>query len=64
MDHRLFEILACPNCKGKLNYKKTSNEFICKFDRIAFPVHDDIPVLLMDQARPLTAEEQDLSNSY
>ncbi|OAN18244.1 hypothetical protein A3K86_04925 [Photobacterium jeanii] len=57
MDHRLLEIVACPVCKGKLNFDKEKNELICKFDRLAYPINDGIPVLLEPEARTLSAEE-------
>lgn len=57
MDKHLLDILACPICKGKLEYRKAAHELVCKFDRLAFPVRDGIPVMLEDEARQLTAEE-------
>ncbi|PCS22891.1 Trm112 family protein [Candidatus Enterovibrio escicola] len=57
MDHRLLEIVACPSCKGKLNYNKDNNELVCKFDRLAYPIRDSIPVMLTTEARELTSEE-------
>ncbi|WP_419208556.1 Trm112 family protein [Photobacterium leiognathi subsp. mandapamensis] len=57
MDHRLLEIVACPVCKGKLNYDKEKNELICKFDRLAYPINDGIPVLLEPEARTLSSDE-------
>ncbi len=57
MDHRLLEILACPACKGKLKYDKERDELICKFDKLAYPVREGIPVLLTTEARELAAEE-------
>lgn len=57
MDKRLLEILVCPLCKGKLIIKK--EELICRFDRLAFPVRDDIPVMLEQEARVITLEEKD-----
>lgn len=57
MDHRLLEIVACPNCKGKLNYDKQHNELVCKFDRLAFPIKEGIPVLLTTEARTLSSKE-------
>lgn len=57
MDKKLLEIIACPICKGKLIYQKSQQEFICKFDKLAFPIRDQIPVMLEDQARKLTLEE-------
>ncbi|GAA03855.1 MULTISPECIES: Trm112 family protein [Photobacterium] len=57
MDHRLLEIVACPVCKGKLNYDKEKNELVCKFDRLAYPINDGIPVLLEPEARTLSSDE-------
>ena len=57
MDKKLLDILACPICKGKLDYNKTSQELICKFDKLANPIRDGIPIMLEDQARSLTADE-------
>lgn len=58
MDTKLLDILACPVCKGELIYKKEKDELICRFDRLAFPVRDDIPVMLVDEARELPADEE------
>jgi len=58
MDKRLLDILVCPICKGQLVYKKSANELICRVDRLAFPIRDDIPVMLEDEARELDAEEE------
>lgn len=57
MDHRLLEIVACPSCKGKLNFDKENNELVCKFDRLAYPIVDGIPVLLTNEARNIPADE-------
>ena len=56
-DKKLLDILACPVCKSKLNFDKENNELICKADRIAFAIKDDIPVMLENEARQLTLEE-------
>ncbi len=56
-DKKLLEILACPICKSKLVYEKERNELICKADRIAYAIKDDIPVMLEGEARQLTLEE-------
>lgn len=58
MDKKLLEILVCPICKGPLVYRREQQELICKIDRLAYPVRDDIPVMLEDEARPLSAEEE------
>jgi uncharacterized protein YbaR (Trm112 family) len=57
MDKKLLDILVCPLCKGPLVYKKDRQELICKADRLAYPVRDDIPVMLEDEARRLGADE-------
>lgn len=57
MDHRLLEIVACPVCNGKLNYDKDKSELVCKFDRLAYPIKDGIPVLLEPEARTLSTDE-------
>jgi uncharacterized protein YbaR (Trm112 family) len=58
VDPRLLEILVCPLCKGKLTYRKEASELICKADRLAYPVKDDIPVMLEEEARKLPPEEE------
>lgn len=58
MDKKLLEILVCPICKGPLVYKKANAELICKVDRLAYPLRDDIPVMLEQEARQLPAEEE------
>lgn len=57
MDKKLLDILVCPLCKGELILKK--QELICRFDRLAFPVRDGIPVMLEQEARLITLEEKD-----
>ena len=58
MDRKLLDILVCPLCKGPLVYLKDKQELICKGDRLAYPIQDDIPVMLEQEARTLAAEEE------
>lgn len=58
MDKKLLDILACPICKGPLSYDKQAAELICKNDRLAFPIRNDIPVMLEEEARQLQADEE------
>ena len=51
-DIKLLEIVACPICKGKLDYDKAKQELICKADRLAYAINDGIPVLLENKAEP------------
>ncbi|MFZ1539241.1 MAG: Trm112 family protein [Chromatiaceae bacterium] len=58
MDKKLLDILVCPLCKGSLYYDKPAAELICRADRLAFPIRDDIPVMLEEEARELPADEE------
>jgi uncharacterized protein len=58
MDKSLLEILACPSCKGSLNYNKSQQELLCPACRLAYPIRDDIPVMLSDEARELAVDEE------
>ena len=53
----LTEILACPLCKGKLKYDQASPQLICTFDRLAYRLSNNIPVLLANEAVVLSADE-------
>ena len=57
MDARLLDILVCPICKANLEYRKPGAELVCKPCKLAFPVRDDIPIMLEGEARPLNADE-------
>lgn len=57
MDKKLLAILVCPLCKGTLLLKE--KELICRFDRLAYPIRDDIPVMLESEARLISLEEKD-----
>jgi uncharacterized protein len=57
MDARLLEILVCPACKAKLTYDREHQELVCKAERLAYPIRDGIPVMLVAEARQLTLEE-------
>ncbi len=57
MDKKLLEILVCPVTKGPLIYDKNKQELLSKSARLAYPVRDGIPVMLEEEARPLSEEE-------
>ncbi|GBG00768.1 UPF0434 protein [Azospira sp. I13] len=57
MDARLLDILVCPVCKGNLEYRKEQKELVCKPCKLAFPIRDDIPIMLEEEARALGADE-------
>lgn len=58
MDKTLLEILACPICKGELFYDQSNQELICRFDRIAYPIINNIPVMLTSRGRRLSHDEE------
>jgi len=58
MDAKLLQILVCPVTKGPLTYNKATNELISKSARLAYPIKDGIPVMLEDEARKLTEDEE------
>ena len=57
LDKKLLTILACPLCKGELHYDREGKELICLPDALAYPVRDDVPVMLSNEARELSLEE-------
>ena len=66
-DKKLLEIIACPICKGKLHLDKVNMQLVCKADKVAYPIKEDIPVLLENEAIPLSLEEleqREASNSW
>ena len=58
MDRRLLDVLVCPITKTSLVYRESEQELWCRGSGLAYPVRDQIPVLLEDEARELTAPEK------
>ncbi len=56
IDTELLEILACPKCKGKLSLNADSSGIVCSSCRLVYPIRDDIPVMLIDEAETLVTE--------
>jgi uncharacterized protein YbaR (Trm112 family) len=51
LDQRLLDILACPNCRGDVEYLETESVIVCRGEcGLRYPVRDDIPVMLIDEA--------------
>jgi len=57
MDKKLLDLLVCPVTKGPLIYDKEKQELVSRAARLAYPIRDDIPVMLEDEARELSDEE-------
>ena len=58
MDKEFLAILACPICKGKLDYQPNKQRFVCQAERLVFPISEDgVPVLLAEEATPLGKDD-------
>jgi uncharacterized protein YbaR (Trm112 family) len=57
LDNKLLDILACPVCKGPLQWHREAEVLVCRADRLAFPVREDTPIMLEEEARSLTSED-------
>lgn len=57
MDKRLLDILVCPVTKAPLEWRAEQQELWCRASRLAYPVRDGVPVMLEEEARPLSDEE-------
>lgn len=56
IDPKLLEILVCPLTKGPLRYDRDAQELISEQARLAYPIRDGIPIMLVDEARSLDDE--------
>ncbi|MBW2057023.1 MAG: Trm112 family protein [Deltaproteobacteria bacterium] len=54
----LLDILACPKCKGDIILNEAGDGLICKACRLVYPIRDDIPVMLIDEALPYDGQEE------
>jgi uncharacterized protein len=57
VDSKLLEILVCPLTKGPLRYDRAAQELISEEAGLAYPIRDGIPIMLVDEARPLRDDE-------
>ncbi len=53
LDIKMLELLVCPQTKGNLEYDETAQELISKKAKLAYPVRDGVPIMLISEARPL-----------
>ena len=60
MDAKLLELLVCPVTKGPLDFDRERQELLSRSARLAYPIRNGIPILLENEARPLSDEELDL----
>ncbi len=57
IDEKLLEILACPKCKGDIKLKDDQSGLICDHCKLLYPIKDDIPIMLIDEAIKLEQTE-------
>lgn len=50
LERELLDIIACPQCKGELEYKEKDDQLICNSCRLIYRIQDDIPIMLIDEA--------------
>jgi len=50
IDKELLEILACPKCKGDIEYLEKEDKLLCSACKLKYPIRDDIPIMLIDEA--------------
>lgn len=63
LDKQLLSLLVCPVTKAPLEYDASRSELVCRASGLAYPIRDDIPVMLESEARKLSAEEMLHTNS-
>jgi len=57
LSKELLEILACPKCKGDIFLNRAGDGLVCKACRLVYPIREDIPVMLIDEALPYQEED-------
>jgi uncharacterized protein YbaR (Trm112 family) len=53
LPQQLLAILVCPKCKGELEYREQEPSLVCGTCKLRYPVRDDIPIMLIDEATPI-----------
>lgn len=59
ISRELLEILACPKCKGPVELKESNDGLLCRTCRLVYEIRNDIPVMLIDEARKLEEQNGD-----
>jgi uncharacterized protein YbaR (Trm112 family) len=52
LDERMLEVLACPQCRGELEYRQDEQSLLCHACRLRYNINDGIPAMLIDEAEP------------
>ena len=56
LDRELLEIIVCPKCKGELIYEQDKERLVCKNCSVYYPIREDIPILLIEEAQKLKTQ--------
>ena len=59
VDPKLLELLVCPLTKGRLTYDRAMNELVSEKARLAYPIRDGIPIMLISEARKIEIDAKD-----
>ncbi|MDB5107357.1 MAG: hypothetical protein JWM69_298 [Candidatus Binatus sp.] len=54
LSQELLDILACPKCKGELHLTDHKDGLVCNACKLAYPIRDDIPIMLIEEAKPIS----------
>ncbi len=54
LSKELLEILACPKCKGEIHLNELEDGLVCNTCKLLYEIKDDIPIMLIDEAKPLS----------
>ncbi|HHB77388.1 MAG TPA: Trm112 family protein [Desulfobulbus sp.] len=55
---KILDILACPRCKGPVRLNAEKDTIVCEACKLEYPIRDDIPIMLIDEARPIQADQE------
>ena len=58
INQELLEILACPKCKGEIHLNEAEDGLICEACKLVYEIRDDIPIMLIEEAKPLSVPIQ------
>ncbi len=62
LNKELLDILACPKCKGDLELSSKEDGLICRKCELVYPIEEDIPIMLIDEAIPIKEWEKKIKN--
>jgi uncharacterized protein YbaR (Trm112 family) len=62
LDRELLEIIVCPKCKGELIYEQDKERLVCKNCSVYYPIREEIPILLIEEAQKLELNNDNFSH--